>query len=95
MITRKPLRTRSRKCGDLYKFKSRQTFKQDAFPTTKDILERLFCEPNWRQRIAATNVAEELVCIWRHCNVYSISIPGVIPQIEKLFKNFSRNSLGA
>ena len=61
MIARKPLGTRSRKCGDLYEFKSRQTFYEDVLPTTRDILKRLFYEPSWRQKTAATTVAEELV----------------------------------
>ena len=90
MKTRKSSATRSRKWGDLYEFKSRPTFKQGVLPTTRHVLEILINEPNWRQKTASTTVAEELVNLWSHSNVYSISTAGVISRIENIVKIFCK-----
>ena len=90
MTTRKCLKTRSCKCGDLYEFRSQKIFELGVLPTTRDVLERLFYEPNYKQRVAATTVAEELMKLWSRCNVYHISISGVISRMKSWSRIFAK-----
>ena len=46
-----------------------------------DVLQRLLHERNWRTRAAAVIVANELYERWIHCNVYCISVDGIVFRI--------------
>ena len=46
-----------------------------------DVLQRLLHERNWRTRAPAVIVANELYERWIHCNVYCISVDGIVFRI--------------
>lgn len=89
MLTRKAA-TRICKCEGQYEFKSSDSLPKGILPTKRDVLQRLLHEKNWRTRPAATTVATELVELWTLCNVYSISVDGVVSRIQKLVKDFRK-----
>ena len=53
-------------------------------------MHRLLQERNWRTRAAAVIVANELYERWIHCNVYCISVDGIVFRILTLVKDFQR-----
>ena len=58
------------------------------FQPKRDVLQRLLHERNWRTRAAAVIVANELYERWIHCNVYCISVVGIVFRILTLVKDF-------
>ena len=90
MLTRKSSTKRARRCENYYEYKSRDYFNPGILPTKQDVLERLLFEDNWRQKEAATTVAEELYVIWVHCNVYCVSVNAITWRISKLVEEFCK-----
>ena len=90
MLTRKSSTKRVHRCENYYEYKSRDHFNPGILPTKQDVLERLLFEDNWRQKEAATTVAEELYVIWVHCNVYCVSVNAITWRISKLVEEFRK-----
>ena len=87
MLTRKAV-TRVCECQGKYLFKSCDSFPNGVLPTKRDVLQRLLHERNWRTRAAAAIFANELYERWIHCNVYCISVDGIVFRILTLVKDF-------
>ena len=87
MLTRKAV-TRFSDRQEKYLFKSCDSFPNGVLPTKRDVLQRLLHERNWRTRAAAVIVANELYERWTHCNVYCISVDGIVFKILTLVKDF-------
>ena len=87
MLTSKPV-TRVCERQGKYLFKSCDSFPNGVLPTKRDVLQRLLHERNWRTRAAAVIVANELYKRWIHCNVYCISVDGIVFRILTLVKDF-------
>ena len=87
MLTRKAVSRVCERQGK-YLFKSCDSFTNDVLPTKTDVLKILLHERNWRTRAAAVIVAIELYKRWIHCNVYCISVDGIVFRILTLVKNF-------
>ena len=81
MLTRKAV---ARVCEPQEKY----LFKSCVLPTKRDVLQRLPYEGNWRTRAAVVIVANELYERWIHCNVYRISVDGIVFRILTLVKDF-------
>ena len=71
-----------------YLFKSCDSFVNSVLPTKRDVLQKLLHERNWRTRAAAVIVANKLYELWIHCNVYCISVDGIVFRILTLVKAF-------
>ena len=89
MLTRKAA-TRVCERQGKYSFKSTASFPQGVLPTKRDVLQRLLHERNWRTTSAAVTVANELSGRWIHCNVYCISINGIVSRIQTVVKDFRK-----
>ena len=89
MLTRKAT-TRVCERQSKYSLKSTATFPQCVLPTKRDVLQRLLHERNWRKTSAAVTVAYELSGCWIHCNVYCISINGIVSRIQTMVKDFHK-----
>ena len=87
MLTRKAV-TRVCERQGKYLFKSCDFFPNGVLPTKRDVLQRLLYERNWRTRAAAVIVANKLYERWIHCNVYWISVDGIMFRILTLVKDF-------
>ena len=87
MLTRKAV-TRVCERQRKYLFKSCDSFPIGFLPTKRDVLQRLHHERNWRTRAAAVIIANELYERWIHCNVYCISVDGIVSRILTLVKDF-------
>ena len=83
MLTRKAV-TRVCEHQGKYLFKSCDSFPNGVLPTKRDVLERLLHERNWRTSAAAVIVANELYVRCIHCNVYCISVDGIVFRILTL-----------
>ena len=59
--------------------------------TNMDVLHRMLYERNWRTRLTAVSVATEITERWISCNVYCISVDGIVSRIQKLVKGFSKH----
>ena len=68
--------------------KSCDSFLNDVLPTKKDVLQRLLQERNWRTSAAAVIVANELHECLIYCNLYCISVDGIVFRILTLLKDF-------
>ena len=86
MLTRKPV-TRVCERQGKYFFKSCDSFPNGFLPTRRDILQRLLHERSWGTKAAAGIVANELYEGWIHCNLYCISVDGIVFGILTLVKN--------
>ena len=64
------------------------SFPNGVLPTKRDVLQRLLHERNWQTRAAAVIVANELYERWINCNVYCISVDGIVFRILTLVKDF-------
>ena len=71
-----------------YLFKSCDSFPNGVLPTKRDILQRLLYERNWQTRAAAVIVANQLYELWTRCNVFCISVDGIVFRILTLVKDF-------
>ena len=87
MFTRKAV-TRVCERQGKYLFKSCDFFANGVLPIKRDVLQRLLHERSWRTRAAAVTVANELYERWIHCNVYCISVDGIMFRILTLVKDF-------
>ena len=87
MLTRKAVTRVCERQGN-YLFKSGDSFPNRVLPTKRNILQRLLHERNWRTRAATVIVANELHKRWVHCNVYCISVDGIVFRILTLVKDF-------
>ena len=63
------------------------SFPNGVFPTKRDVLQRLLHERNWQTRAAAVIVANDLYGRRIHCNVYCISVDGIVFRIFTLVKD--------
>ena len=68
--------------------KSCDSFPNGVLRTKRDVLQRLLHERNCRTRAAAVIVANELYERWINCNVYCISVDGIVFRILTLVKDF-------
>ena len=89
MLTRKAV-TRVCERQGRYAFTSCDSFPNGVLPTKRDVLQRLLHERTWRTRPAAITVATELAERWTHCNVYCVSVNGIVSRIEKLVADFGK-----
>ena len=87
MLTRKIV-TRVCERQGKYLFKSCDSFPNSVLPTKRNVLQRLLHERHWRTRDAAVIVANELYKRWSDCNVYCISVDGIVFRILNLVKDF-------
>ena len=87
MLTRKAV-TRVCERQGKYLFKSCDSFPNGVLPTKRDVLQRLLHERNWLTRAATVIGANELYERWIHCNVYCISVDGIVFRILTLVKDF-------
>ena len=87
MLTRRAV-TRVRQHQGKYFFKSCDSFPNGVLPTERDVLQRLLYERNQQTRAAAVIVANKLYESWMHCNVYCISVDGIVFRILTLVKDF-------
>ena len=87
MLTRKSV-TRVCECQGKYLFKSCDSFPNVVLPTKRDVLQRLLNEKNWQTRTTSVIVANKLYERWIHCNVYCISVDGIVFRILTLVKDF-------
>ena len=71
-----------------YLFKSCHSFPNGVLPTKRDVLQRLLHERIWRTGAAAVTVANELYERWTHCNIYCISVDGIVFRTLTLVKDF-------
>ena len=71
-------------------FKSCDSFSNGVLPTKRNVLQRLLDERNLQTRAAAVIVANELYERWIHCNVYCISVDGIVFRILTLVKDFQQ-----
>ena len=92
MLTRKAVARVCERQGK-YLFKSCDSFTNDVLPTKTDVLKILLHERNWRTRAAAVIVAIELYKRWIPCNVYCITVDGIVFRILTLAKIFDRLNL--
>ena len=89
MLTRKAV-TRVCERQGKYSFKSCDSFPKNVLPTKRDVLQRLLHERTWRTRPTAFVVANELSKRWIHCNVYCITVDGIVSRIQTLVKDFRK-----
>ena len=61
-----------------YLFKSCDFFPNGVLPIKRDVLQRLLNERNWRTRAAVVIVENKLYKRWILCNVYCISVDGIV-----------------
>ena len=87
MLTQKAV-TRVCERPEKHLFKSCDSFPNGVLPTKIDVLQRLLHERNWQTRAASVFVANELYERWIHCNVYCISVDGIVFRILALIKDF-------
>ena len=88
MLTRKSV-TRVCERQGKYLFKSCDSFPNGVLPTKRDVLQRLLNnEKNWQTRTPSVIVANKLYERWIHCNVYCISVDGIVFRILTLVKDF-------
>ena len=87
MLTRKAVTRVSERQGK-YLFKSCDSFPNGALPTKRDVMQRLLHQRNWRTRAAAVIVANELYERWIHCNIFCISVDGIVFRILTFVKDF-------
>ena len=87
MLTRKAV-TRVCERQEKYLFESCDYFANGVLPTKRDLLQRSLHERNWRTSAAAVIVANELYERWIHCNVYCMSVDGIVFRILTLVKDF-------
>ena len=87
MLTRKAV-TRVCERQGKYLFKSSNYFLNGVLPTKRDAFQRLLHERNWQTSATAVIVANKLCERWIHCNVYCISVGGIVFRILTLVKDF-------
>ena len=87
MLTRKAV-TRVWERQGKYLLENCDSFPNGVLPTKRDVLQRLLHERNWRTRAAVVIVANELYERWIHCNVYCISVDGIMFTILTFVKDF-------
>ena len=80
MLTRKDA-TRVYGRQEKYLLKSCDSFPNGVLPTKRDLLQRLLHERNWQTRAAVVIAANELYERWINCDVYRISVDGIVFRI--------------
>ena len=70
-------------------FKSCDSFPNGVLPTKRDVLQRLLHERNWEQKLQLSLLQMNYMNNerWIHCNVYCISVDGIVFRILTLVKD--------
>ena len=65
-------------------------FPLGKLPTSKNVVERLLAETNFKSQMSFGAVADELIKIWTWCKVYTLSKQRIVLKIKPLVDTFDR-----